>query len=217
MLIEDPQVHFGAFSVQFPRVRFCDMGNVAIIGDPELASNYRVSDYSTDEAASNRNGIADAIHRRFKERYVDPTSPNVVHGFTKMAIASLMIEALVSFRRGWPDTRDRGKGELAFCSFFATHPEFASFVPHGRDFYTGIRCGILHQAETTLGWRIRFDTATMLEETAGVRTINSRMFIAALGRALDRYRDDLKAAPWDDDLWKDLRKKMRSVIQNCQP
>ena len=61
-------------------------------------------DYDRDEAAPDRNAIADAIHRRFKERYIDPISALGVHGFTKMAIACLMIEALESFQRGWPDT-----------------------------------------------------------------------------------------------------------------
>ena len=37
-------------------------------------------------------------------RFPSPISALGVHGFTKMAIACLMIEALESFQRGWPDT-----------------------------------------------------------------------------------------------------------------
>ena len=42
-------------------------------------------------------------------------------------------------------------------SFFDVESAFAPFRGHVRDFYKGVRCGILHQAETTMGWRIRRD------------------------------------------------------------
>jgi hypothetical protein len=36
-----------------------------------------------------------------------------------------------------------------------------------------------------------------------------------LHRSLDGYRDNLKPAGWDSDLWKNLRKKMERVCANC--
>lgn len=188
----------------------------AVLGDALLASNYRVSDYERDVAAEDRGKIAAAIHRRFKERYLEPISGNGVPGFTRMAVSSLMIEALESFRRGWPDTSQRGQGEHAFCSFFDRHHQFASFRGHARDFYKGVRCGILHQAETTLAWRIRLDTQTILHQDGGVRTINAKKFVVALGQALDQYRSDLEASPWDSEIWGSLRKKMKTVCRNCK-
>src|SRR6266508_6503510 len=142
--------------------------------DAELASKYKVSNYWSDVEAKNRSAIADAIHRRFSERYLKPISSSSTHGFTKLAVGCLMIEALQSFRRGWRETIGRGQGELAFCSFFDGHDQFALFRGHARDFYKGIRCGILHQAETSLGWRIRQDTKTLLAQSNGIRTINSK-------------------------------------------
>jgi hypothetical protein len=182
--------------------------------DPELASSYKISDYRRDEQGRNSNGIADAVHRRFQERYLIPISPPSVHGFTKMAVACLMIEALESFRRGWLDTRG-AKSEHAFCSFFDAHQQFAPLRGHARDFYKGVRCGILHQAETTLGWRIRRDNPSLLDQTGNIRTINATKLVEALGSALDQYRDELKAAAWDSDLWMSLRSKMTSVCKNC--
>lgn len=182
----------------------------------ELASNYKVSDYLTDEASQNRNRIADAIHRRFSERYIALISGVDTHGFTKLAISCLMIEALESFRRGWIDTSKRGQSEHAFCSFFDAHEQFAPFRGHARDFYKGVRCGILHQAETTLGWRIRRNKA-LLEQAGGIRTINATKFVRALQSALENYRQELRNADWNDEMWVNLRRKMKAVCSNCEP
>lgn len=128
-----------------------------------------------------------------------------------------MIEALESFRRGWQDTRGRqgtiSKSESAFCSFFDAHESFAPFRDHAHEFYVGVRCGVLHQAETALGWRIRrsgklFDAPTY--------TVNATKFVEALRDALDSYRDSLKADAWNDKLWKALRRKMEKVCGNCE-
>ncbi len=182
----------------------------------KLATNFTVGDYVDALDAKNRGVIADGIHRRFTERYLEPVSDQSGkrHGFTMMAIACLMVEALESFRRGWPDTNQRGKGEQAFCSFFDTHSAFAPFRGHVQDFYKGVRCGILHQAETTVGWRIG-RKGELLAERPGTRTINATRFVHSLQKALDDYRDQLKAAEWDDELWKALRTKMERVCSNC--
>jgi len=182
----------------------------------ELASGFTVGDYYGAVRTHSQDVIAEAIHRRFTERYLapvtDPAGP--LHGFTMMAIACLMIEALQSFRRGWPDTSGRGQGEQAFCSFFDDEGGFAPFRGHAHDFYKGVRCGILHQAETTLGWRIR-RRGDLLSVNVGIRTVNAKKFVAALQRVLDRYRDTLITAAWDDTSWVLLRKKMERVCANC--
>jgi hypothetical protein len=182
----------------------------------ELASGFTVGDYLDAVDARNRDVIAQGIYRRFTERYLDPVSGPAAkrHGFTMMAIACLMIEALESFRRGWLDTSQHGQGEQAFCSFFDAEGAFAPFRGHVRDFYKGVRCGILHQAETTLGWRIRRD-GDLLSVDAGIRTVNATKFVRALRKALDKYRDALKTAAWDDESWVLLRKKMDRVCSNC--
>jgi len=127
-----------------------------------------------------------------------------------------MIEALQSFRCGWPDTSKKGDAKYAFCSFFDEHSDFAPFRGHAGDFYKSVRCGILHQAETTNGWRIRRDQAQLLTETSTGLIVDAKRFTDALSKALDRYRDDLKEAPWDGELWKNLKDKMERVCSNCK-
>ncbi|MGH7307082.1 MAG: hypothetical protein ACREK6_00135 [Candidatus Rokuibacteriota bacterium] len=186
-------------------------------GHVELATGFTVADYFAAVGKQDRATIADAIHRRFRERYLDPVSDNNAprHGFTMMAVGCLMIEALESFRRGWPDTSQRGQGEHAFCSFFDAHTAFAIFRGHARDFWRGVRCGILHQAETSLGWRIRRD-GELLTMTSGARVINATLFVAALGTVLDDYREALNGANWDSEIWECLRTKMKKVCANCE-
>ena len=92
-------------------------------------------------------------------------------------------------------------------------------LPHFKathDFYEGVRCGILHQAETTLGSRIRRD-GELLKIEGPIRTVNAEEFVTRLKHALDGYRADLKTGPWDDELWKSLRVKMKRNCANCTP
>lgn len=197
------------------------MGGTQATDDVELAREFRISDYQSALAniETGRQVIADAIHRRFTERYLGPiTDPpsDRRHGFAMMAVACLMIEALQSFRCGWPDTSKRGDGKHAFCSFFDEHTAFAPFRGHAGDFYKSVRCGILHQAETTNGWRIRRDQDQILTVTPAGLIVDAKRFTDALSDALDRYCD-LKAAPWDDELWNHLKSKMKNVCDNCKP
>ncbi len=94
----------------------------------ELASNFTVGDYRVARDTQNKGIIADAIRRRFKERYIDPVNGGNKHGFTMMAISCLMIESLETFRQGWKDSN--GKSEVAFCYFFNSHSQFDNFRGH---------------------------------------------------------------------------------------
>ena len=86
-------------------VGFKSSANVS--DETELASGFTVRDYKAALDAQAKKTIAEALRRRFTERYISPVMPGPgkqMHGFTMMAISCLMIEALESFRHGWPDT-----------------------------------------------------------------------------------------------------------------
>src|SRR2546425_3631915 len=113
------------------------------------------------------------IRRRFNERYLDPVFDNPKrHGFAMVAVCCLMVETLESFRNGWKSTSDKGKGEAAFCGFFQTHDEFKDLRPVAHEFYRAVRCGILHQAETTHSWRIHRESGLFVESN-GVRWLSA--------------------------------------------
>jgi hypothetical protein len=178
----------------------------------ELARGYTVKRYRALAVAKDKAQIATLITKRFTERYLAPTlsQRNIKHGFTSMAVGCLMVEALESFRQGWPDTKDKSKA--AFCSFFDAHPEFAAFRGHAEPFWKNVRCGILHQAETRAGWMIQrkgplFDSKDLI--------VNATAFLRTLGKVLKSYRIRLKHADWDSDLWKNCRTKMKAICDNC--
>jgi len=181
--------------------------------DTELAKDFTVRDY--EKACKchppDRNAIAEAIRRRFTERYVAPAQAKSRHGFTMMAVSCLMIEALESFRQGWENSSNRSKS--AFCFFFDTSKPFVAFLGHAQLFYTHIRCGILHQAETTGGWRIRRDRSPLFD-TAEL-TINADRFLDALVEVLSGFCDGLKTADWDGPEWVRVRKKLNAIVREC--
>ncbi|MGH7496308.1 MAG: hypothetical protein ACREOO_28480 [bacterium] len=178
--------------------------------DTKLSSNVTIRQYRRLEKAENQKAIAEFIKGRFTERYIVPLKSENENGFCTMAICCIMIEALESFWRGWSDTRNRS--ELAFCSFFSRSDELKDFLKHTHDFYTHIRCGLLHQAETTGGWRIRRQ-GQLIDAVA--KTINASLFHNRLEKSVQKYYESLIKATWNDTIWQNLRKKMNAICRNC--
>lgn len=182
----------------------------------ELASGYTIGKYLELEDAEDRTEIANFIYLRFRERYIDSIE-HKKNGFCIMANCCLMVEALESFYNGWKNTKGKIKGisrsELAFSGFFTRVDHFKDFRDQSSEFYKNVRCGILHQAETTGGWRIRrvgklFDRENLI--------INADVFLGRLKNYLQEYRNELENATWDNEVWKKFREKMNFVIKNCE-
>jgi hypothetical protein len=180
-----------------------------------LAGKITAREYADLVKDKNRPGIADLIQKRFEERYLDPIldSPSR-HGFAMLAICCLMVEALESFRNGWKDTADKGKSEGAFCSFFQAHEEFRDLRPLAHEFYRAVRCGILHQAETTQKWRVDREPG-LLTEDAGVRWLSAYEFGNRLRTVLGHYREELCNTDWSSPIWVNARKKLQAICKNC--
>jgi hypothetical protein len=156
-----------------------------------LASKFTVRQYHDAVARKDRAAIAEA----YADVLPSATStPHLMgrnkHGFTQMAISCPMLEALESSMRGWK--KSIRQSEKLFVDFLDREPDFATLRALGSDFFANVRCGILHQVETTAGWRIGrcgdlFD---------GDRTINADKFIRALQKVLNAYCDELKKINW---------------------
>ena len=171
-------------------------------------------DYAKLHAARDRQKIVQMIHLRFTERYLDPALDNSKrHGFSILATGCLMVEALSSFINGWKNTLGcPGGGAAVFRGFFQTNSEFSESV--AADFYKHVRCGILHQAETTVHWRVD-RRAPLFVEVDGVRCVSALEFGKKLKIVLDRYTSELASADWKNPLWKKSRKKLRQICRNC--
>lgn len=180
--------------------------------DSLLSENTTVSQYLAMEQDKNTNAIATFIYQRFHERYLRSFETNSKkNGFIMMASACLMIEALESFWNGWPKSPNSA---LAFCQFFDRNSRFSSLHGQSQEFYKHVRCGILHQGETTGGWHIRRDLHTLFDKRT--KTIDATVFLREMEGSLSDYCGALGVAAWDSGLWKNFRKKMKDVCANIQ-
>jgi hypothetical protein len=159
------------------------------------------------------------IYERHYRRYIKPFEfedetyrKEFKNGFAMMATCCLLIETIESFYRGWEQSRN----ELNFLKFFTRENEFNEFATDDipTQFYKHIRCGILHQGETTGGWTIIRDGLKLLDK--GKLEIDAVLFSEKLKKSLDSYRNNLKVSEWDAQLWKNAREKMKSVLKNCK-
>ena len=166
-----------------------------------------------------RSSLADFIYLRLHGRYIHPHSyssdkykSKYKNGFAIMASCCLLIETFTSFKEAsFLDTNHQGS--RCFKWFFSNHSAFTEFSEEGLagDFYSNIRCGILHNAETRNGWKIKragplFDSAT--------KTINATNFIERIDHVLNDYRSELEAADWEGDLWSTYLARLEVVIEN---
>lgn len=160
--------------------------------------------------AASKAGLVELIHHRFENRYIKHVETSD-SGFLKMAVGCFMIETLESFKQGIEDTT--GKSGKMFDDFFRSeHDLFSGFSELGSDFYKSIRCGILHQGETTNAWRI-LRSGELLNRSE--RSINASKFIEALKETLNRYIQCLLDSDFDSDIWRNALKKLDDIIRNC--
>ncbi|MEJ2460644.1 MAG: hypothetical protein P8098_03320 [Candidatus Thiodiazotropha sp.] len=112
-----------------------------------LSSSTTVKKYRKMEKNEEIEGIVTFFKERITERYIQPFNGNKnKNGFIMMASACLMIESLESYWQGWKKSPN---SSLAFCQFFSRNPRFDDIRGLTQEFYTNIRCGIMHQGETT--------------------------------------------------------------------
>ena len=104
-----------------------------------------------------------------------------------------------------------------FIDFFSREDRlFHGFKDIASDFYKSIRCGILHQAETTNAWRILIeDNFNLLDKTN--RTINATKFVNALKISLNNYIDELKTNDFNTPIWENAILKIENICENCKP
>lgn len=176
----------------------------------KLTENVTVARYRELAATNDRAACGRFIVERFQERYFAPALyAETRHGFTLMAVGCLVIEALECFYQGKEHSRSQSKA--MFKTFFTRKTGLEVFGLEGDWFFQDIRCGILHQAETTGGWRVR-RAGKLLDIQA--RSINAYSFVLHLQKAVASYAQQLEA---DGALWENFRKKMDAVCRNCEP
>ncbi len=201
------------------------------LDDGELKST-TVEDVSSYLTGQNKNELADFIYQRHYHRYIKPfefVSDKKItkkstgeqkdeysllykNGFSIMANCCLLIETLEAFYRGWDNTRN--ESEKAFLKFFTRDQNFTEFAIDDlpTQFYKNIRCGILHQGETTEGWTLTRQGKSIIDKTN--KKIDAILFLTKLHKSLNDYKDELENADWNDPVWTNARKKLKAIIKN---
>jgi hypothetical protein len=192
--------------------------HILLYDSTDKKNHIRISTYEKWRDSQKKEEIADFIYERHYRRYIkpfdfdDPTyRKEFKNGFAIMANCCLLIETIESFYRGW----SRSRNESNFLKFFTRENEFKEFATGDipTQFYKHIRCGILHQGETTGGWTINRSSSKLLDKSK--LEINAVLFSERLKQSLKSYRDELKASEWQSPIWKNVRKKMKSILKNC--
>jgi hypothetical protein len=170
--------------------------------------------------------IADFIYHRLYSRYIKPFEyddnkykKEYKNGFSMMANCCLLIETFQTFVEG--EKTSKGKSEKMFQTFFDNNNTFSSFKKkekiendrYQNSFYRHVRCGILHQGETTGGWKINRKKNTLLFDN---KNINANKFREELKTVLEEYNTKLKSEAFDSKIWVNFRTKMNEIIENCQ-
>ncbi|NUY82708.1 hypothetical protein HUK80_17530 [Flavobacterium sp. MAH-1] len=193
---------------------------LAIYHDEEgKKSRISITNYLNLIAEKDKVEISKFIYNRLYSRYIKPFSfddenfkSQFINGFSIMANSCLLIETLESFKQGFGDTN--GKSEKMFVDFFNSEANFEVLKTHAKNFYKNIRCGILHQGETTGGW-ILVKRAEKLFESEKLK-INPILFMEQLKVSLEGYKEKLQNEEWDSATWDNFRSKMRKIISNCE-
>jgi hypothetical protein len=172
-----------------------------------LSRSVTVADYRAYRDAKDKDRIADFLFERLHGRYLKPfASSEYKHGFAMMACGCLLVETLEAF---WTGSAKSGSGGQAFTDFFTRVDHFVSLRKHARLFYKHVRCGIMHQGETTGGWRVRRDSDVLF--TSDTLVIDATRFLNALEKALADYCELLKASEWDSSVWDKCRRKIKHI------
>ena len=167
-----------------------------------------------------KKAIQEFIKQRLTERYITPfpqdyhTKENdPQYGFLIMASMCLLIETIQAFKEGKSKFK-QNEVSKAFKNFFKQEQEiFRLSTKVAKDFYSNVRCGILHQGEVGYYWKISsLQEENIIKVEADTKTINAPRFLEGMKTVLDKYIQSLAN---NENLFDNCIKKISAIIQNC--
>jgi len=207
--------------------------------DPLLAQHWPASRVHRCLGRKDTHGLVRFLRERHQERSFKPiknlksTRGNMQgYGFAMMALCSLLVETIQSYRDGLPTTSGgelahfrnlknvplpyripmglTAGGEKAFRRFFRS---YRSNFPGlgGVRFYRNIRNGLLHQAQTKGGWTLWKRGHCVWDEQQ--KRIFRDDFTEALEASFKDYLAKLDKAAWKSKLWTNAARKIWWLIR----
>ena len=150
--------------------------------DPLIAGDNRASDWRAfreklaDEPSPElwRTAFTDYLSARLESRYFEPIKrlendrKLSGEGFSIMVILCSLVEFLQSTEEGLtyvhgkepgPDKFEYRSSQKVFKKFLQEQKPFSNVFTSSdlaHDFYASVRCGLMHEAQTKNGWRVRW-------------------------------------------------------------
>lgn len=147
---------------------------------------------------------------RIQTRFTEPIkaiiemNKNLGEGFAVVNLQCSLIETIESFICGWiykyPNFIN-SKGEKfksnneIFKSFFNNRVPFKNYYPkiNGKQFYSDVRCGLLHETQTKNNWKIKkgIEDGTTFEEKDRFKIIYRENFQIDLETLIENYKNSI--------------------------
>ncbi len=193
----------------------------------EISKGYITEDYNkldlSNHQSTDWNTATKIFINRMEPRYLVPIrlmmkeDAKIINirerkfGFAITALICLLIETLHCFRNGIID--NRGQASHTFEVFLTTSKSFSNHFDNttARVFYDHIRNGILHQAETKEGSRIR-DIGPVIRKLSNGIAINRSLLFELLEEEFHYYVDEI-SDPSNTALRNSFKTKMDHICQ----
>lgn len=216
--------------------KFIHPGREAMEISPLFTSdNWEGLNLAPDSSVANWEYAVQIFDDRYRSRYLNPIDALRKHenrdifiysGFVIMAIDCLLIETLCQFHYGVESSdilkQDNTYGHInnnqdVFVDFFNRSTEFHGFTEDiSGTFYTQIRCGILHQAESKKTSTIHINHAkqnVLVANNGNGISVRRDLFTDSLIVEYENYKNSLLANPPNTILRNNFINKM-SLICN---
>jgi len=208
--------------------------------DTKIAGNKTIRDWlnlkEKIDKDSNNEKLWDEAFEFFKKRvftrYIEPAedimnnicSKDLGEGFTISTILCSLIEALETFHQGMHFTPGKpqnkyeythGQSKAIFTSFLTKRDPFKDVFNNknlAEDFYSNVRCALLHEAATRNGWVIRVDTEKLVEMNGNKKILNRNKFLEAIKNYIESYRRELTT---NAELKQAFVRKMNSICNTA--
>lgn len=152
------------------------------MGKAYISATYKKDDYinlnltiSSDD--NDWNEAINMFEERIKGRYINvmdkiiSEGSLVIDGFSVIAINCLLIETLLQFKNGWDETS--GGNASSYSKFLKDEfPNIFTTRTLARKFYSDIRCGILHSAQTKNGSQLTINEPNVVAYINGRNSIS---------------------------------------------
>lgn len=159
----------------------------------------------------------DIMRGRIIGRYMDPIETLIrsdvnKNGFAAMALCCLLIETLLQFREGLPQTPG-GENQQYYARFLKEQLGHVFNNQSAKRFYKDIRCGILHSAQTKNGSCLTFDTDYIVKiQGNGIMMVNIQGIHFELAQYFEHYCEEL-IDPSNVDIRTNFIKKMDDITK----